>query len=180
MIETERGRAREGKRERKIERPPRIICFHREQRRPVVLSPPPRTCGALSSRSTSSRTGCSSGDGGGDGAFGAAPTSLPGLLLSFNFSFLRPSVMSLLGAYKKKTSYDGYESLQLVDSGGDSFGIGRGSSGSGGGGSALGGSIVATLGPKAAPLREEDCSTMDSSGKSPRRDTGSGYCSCRM
>lgn len=70
--------------------------------------------------------------------------------------------MSLLGAYKKKSSYDGYESLQLVDSGGDSFGIGRGSSGSSLG---LGGSITATLGPKAAPLREEDCSTMDSSGR---------------
>lgn len=70
--------------------------------------------------------------------------------------------MSLLGAYKKKTSYDGYESLQLVDSGGESFSVGRGSSGS----STLGGSIAATLGPKAGPLREEDCSTMDSSGKS--------------
>ncbi|XP_026179502.1 putative tyrosine-protein phosphatase auxilin isoform X3 [Mastacembelus armatus] len=69
--------------------------------------------------------------------------------------------MSLLGAYKKKTSYDGYESLQLVDSGGDSFSIGRGSSS--GGSSALGGSVAATLGPKAGPLREEDCSTMDSS-----------------
>ncbi len=80
--------------------------------------------------------------------------------------------MSLLGAYKKKTSYDGYESLQLVDSGGDSFSIGRGSSssgGGGGGGTTLAGSIAATLGPKAGPLREEDCSTMDSSGKSPRR-----------
>nr|XP_020458404.1 putative tyrosine-protein phosphatase auxilin isoform X3 [Monopterus albus] len=72
--------------------------------------------------------------------------------------------MSLLGAYKKKTSYDGYESLQLVDSGGDSFGIGRGSSG----GSALGGSIAATIGPKAGLLRE-DCSTMDSS------DMDAGY-----
>ncbi|KAM4739891.1 auxilin isoform 5-T6 [Anableps anableps] len=76
--------------------------------------------------------------------------------------------MSLLGAYKKKTSYDGYECLQLVDSGGDSFGFGRGSSGGGGGGS-LGGSIAATLGPKAGPLREEDCSTMDSS------DMDAGY-----
>lgn len=80
--------------------------------------------------------------------------------------------MSLLGAYKKKTSYDGYESLQLVDSGGDSFSVGRGSSGggggggSGGGGGTLAGSIAATLGPKAGPLREEDCSTMDSAGKS--------------
>ncbi|XP_035771383.1 putative tyrosine-protein phosphatase auxilin isoform X4 [Neolamprologus brichardi] len=72
--------------------------------------------------------------------------------------------MSLLGAYKKKSSYDGYESLQLVDSGGDSFSIGRGSSGG-----TLGGSISATLGPKAGPLREEDCSTMDSS------DMDAGY-----
>ncbi|XP_034736983.1 putative tyrosine-protein phosphatase auxilin isoform X8 [Etheostoma cragini] len=72
--------------------------------------------------------------------------------------------MSLLGAYKKKTSYDGYECLQLVDSGGDSFSVGRGSSGGGGGGSVtLAGSRAATLGPKAGPLREEDCSTMDSS-----------------
>ena len=66
--------------------------------------------------------------------------------------------MSLLGAYKKKTSYDGYECLQLVDSGGDSFGIGSG-------GGAFGGSIASSLGPKAGPLREEDCSTMDSSGE---------------
>ncbi|XP_040040499.2 auxilin isoform X8 [Gasterosteus aculeatus] len=72
--------------------------------------------------------------------------------------------MSLLGAYKKKTSYDGYESLQLVDSGGDSFGVGRGSSGSGsGGGGAVASTTASTLGPKAGSLREEDCSTMDSS-----------------
>lgn len=71
--------------------------------------------------------------------------------------------MSLLGAYKKKSSYDGYECLQLVDSGGDSYSIGKGSSSG-----TLGGSIAATLGPKAAPLRGEDCSTMDSSGKTPR------------
>ncbi|XP_069377746.1 auxilin isoform X1 [Paralichthys olivaceus] len=82
--------------------------------------------------------------------------------------------MSLLGAYKKKTSYDGYESLQLVDSAGESFSVGSGagggggggggsSSSGGGGGGAVGGSIAATLGPKAGPLREEDCSTMDSS-----------------
>ncbi|KAM8890369.1 auxilin isoform 1-T1 [Synchiropus picturatus] len=71
--------------------------------------------------------------------------------------------MSLLGAYKKKTSYDGYESLQLVDSGGESFGVGRGGSG------ALGGSIAATLGTKSGPLREDDCSTMDSS------DMDAGY-----
>ena len=73
--------------------------------------------------------------------------------------------MSLLGAYKKKTSYDGYESLQLVDSGGDSFSVGRGSSSSGS--ATIAGSVSATLGPKAGPLREEDCSTMDSSGKRP-------------
>ncbi|XP_020558116.1 putative tyrosine-protein phosphatase auxilin isoform X4 [Oryzias latipes] len=66
--------------------------------------------------------------------------------------------MSLLGAYKKKSSYDGYECLQLVDSGGDNYSIGKGSSSG-----TLGGSIAATLGPKAAPLRGEDCSTMDSS-----------------
>ncbi|XP_047230897.1 putative tyrosine-protein phosphatase auxilin isoform X2 [Girardinichthys multiradiatus] len=74
--------------------------------------------------------------------------------------------MSLLGAYKKKTSYDGYECLQLVDSGGDSFDYSRRSSGGGG---SLGGSIAATLGSKAGPLREEDCSTMDSS------DVDAGY-----
>ncbi|XP_056133309.1 putative tyrosine-protein phosphatase auxilin [Lampris incognitus] len=72
--------------------------------------------------------------------------------------------MSLLGGYKKKTSYDGYESLQLVDSRGDSFSVGGGRGG-GSSGSTFGGSFAATLGPKASPLREEDCSTMDSSGK---------------
>ncbi|XP_054645569.1 putative tyrosine-protein phosphatase auxilin isoform X4 [Dunckerocampus dactyliophorus] len=66
--------------------------------------------------------------------------------------------MSLLGAYKKKSSYDGYESLQLVDSGRDSF-----NTGSGGGSSTFGGPVAAPLGPKAGPQREEDCSTMDSS-----------------
>ncbi len=80
--------------------------------------------------------------------------------------------MSLLGAYKKKTSYDGYESLQLVDSGGDSFSVGRGSSSGSG---TLAGSIAATLGPKAGPLREEDCSTMDSSGKTARRPPAVGW-----
>uniref|UniRef100_A0A3Q2YNF4 Auxilin n=1 Tax=Hippocampus comes TaxID=109280 RepID=A0A3Q2YNF4_HIPCM len=58
--------------------------------------------------------------------------------------------MSLLGAYKKKSTYDGYESLQLVDSGRDSFSAGRG-----GGGSTLAGPV--------GPGKEEDCSTMDSS-----------------
>nr|XP_057929211.1 putative tyrosine-protein phosphatase auxilin isoform X4 [Doryrhamphus excisus] len=66
--------------------------------------------------------------------------------------------MSLLGAYKKKSSYDGYESLQLVDSGRDSFNTGRG-----GESTTFGGPVAAPLGPKAGPQREEDCSTMDSS-----------------
>ncbi|XP_030229166.1 putative tyrosine-protein phosphatase auxilin isoform X2 [Gadus morhua] len=67
--------------------------------------------------------------------------------------------MSLLSGYKKKTSYDGYESLQLVDSGGDSFNFGgRGSSSH-----TIGSSLAASLGPKGSPLREHDCSTMDSS-----------------
>ncbi|XP_028300363.1 putative tyrosine-protein phosphatase auxilin isoform X2 [Gouania willdenowi] len=70
--------------------------------------------------------------------------------------------MSLLGAYKKKTSYDGYESLQLVDSRGDSFSVGRGISSSSGS-SSIGASITATLGPKAGPLRGDVYSTMDSS-----------------
>lgn len=78
--------------------------------------------------------------------------------------------MSLLGAYKKKTSYDGYESLQLVDSGGDGFSIGRGSSGGGGSG---GTQAASSVGAKAAvgPLREEDCSTMDSSGRTAEGST---------
>lgn len=68
--------------------------------------------------------------------------------------------MSLLGGYKKKTcSYDGYESLQLVDSSG-------GFNNGGGRRSGIGLVSAATLGgPKAGPLREDDCSTMDSSGK---------------
>ncbi|XP_019730860.1 putative tyrosine-protein phosphatase auxilin isoform X1 [Hippocampus comes] len=66
--------------------------------------------------------------------------------------------MSLLGAYKKKSTYDGYESLQLVDSGRDSFSAGRG-----GGGSTLAGPVAALHGPKVGPGKEEDCSTMDSS-----------------
>nr|XP_043900824.1 putative tyrosine-protein phosphatase auxilin isoform X3 [Solea senegalensis] len=85
--------------------------------------------------------------------------------------------MSLLGAYKKKTSYDGYESLQLVDSPGESFSVGRGGggsssgsgSGSGNSGSSSGAHGASTAannnlqGAKIGPLREEDCSTMDSS-----------------
>ncbi|XP_052415757.1 putative tyrosine-protein phosphatase auxilin isoform X3 [Carassius gibelio] len=65
--------------------------------------------------------------------------------------------MSLLGGYKKKSSYDGYESLQLVDSSGDFCTGGR----SGGGG----GLTAGTLGSvKTGPARQDDYSTMDSSG----------------
>ncbi|XP_051986503.1 putative tyrosine-protein phosphatase auxilin isoform X6 [Xyrauchen texanus] len=61
--------------------------------------------------------------------------------------------MSLLGGYKKKGSYDGYESLQLVDSSGD-FCIGGRS----------GGLTAVTLGSaKSGPARQDDYSTMDSS-----------------
>ncbi|KAG1941038.1 putative tyrosine-protein phosphatase auxilin isoform c [Pimephales promelas] len=64
--------------------------------------------------------------------------------------------MSLLGGYKKKSSYDGYESLQLVDSGGDLCTGGRS-----GGGSGL---TAVTLGNvKTGPARQDDYSTMDSS-----------------
>lgn len=67
--------------------------------------------------------------------------------------------MSLLGGYKKKSSYDGYESLQLVDSSGDFCTGGR----SGGGG---GGLTAVTLGSvKTGPARQDDYSTMDSAGK---------------
>ncbi|KAI7807292.1 putative tyrosine-protein phosphatase auxilin isoform X2 [Triplophysa rosa] len=60
--------------------------------------------------------------------------------------------MSLLGGYKKKSSYDGYESLQLVDSSGDFCT---------GGGGAL---TAVTLGiGKTGPARQDDYSTMDSS-----------------
>lgn len=84
-------------------------------------------------------------------------------------------VMSLLGAYKKKSTYDGYESLQLVDSGRDSFSAGRG-----GGGNTLAGPVAALHGPKVGPGKEEDCSTMDSSGRSPHTVSGHpryGVCS---
>ncbi|XP_077463588.1 auxilin isoform X2 [Stigmatopora argus] len=67
--------------------------------------------------------------------------------------------MSLLGAYKKKSTYNGYESLQLVDSGRDSFSNSRG----GRGGSSLGGPVAGLHGQKASSRKEEDCSTMDSS-----------------
>ncbi|XP_061681381.1 putative tyrosine-protein phosphatase auxilin isoform X1 [Syngnathoides biaculeatus] len=66
--------------------------------------------------------------------------------------------MSLLGAYKKKSNYDGYESLQLVDSSRDSY-----KTGGGGGGSRIGGPVAALHGPKAGSGREENYSTMDSS-----------------
>ncbi|XP_037104947.1 putative tyrosine-protein phosphatase auxilin isoform X3 [Syngnathus acus] len=68
--------------------------------------------------------------------------------------------MSLLGAYKKKSTYNGYECLQLVDSGRDSFITGRGG---GGGGTHGAGPVAALHGPKASPGKVEDRSTMDSS-----------------
>ncbi|XP_051563118.1 putative tyrosine-protein phosphatase auxilin isoform X3 [Myxocyprinus asiaticus] len=75
--------------------------------------------------------------------------------------------MSLLGGYKKKSSYDGYESLQLVDSSGD-FCIG-GRSGGGGG------LTTVTLGSaKTGPARQDDYSTMDSSGP-PSPDMDGNY-----
>uniref|UniRef100_A0A8C1IGA0 Auxilin n=1 Tax=Cyprinus carpio TaxID=7962 RepID=A0A8C1IGA0_CYPCA len=63
--------------------------------------------------------------------------------------------MSLLGGYKKKSSYDGYESLQLVDSSGDFCTGGRSG----------GGLTAGTLGSvKTGPAPQDDYSTMDSSG----------------
>uniref|UniRef100_A0A8C2QAG5 Auxilin n=1 Tax=Cyprinus carpio TaxID=7962 RepID=A0A8C2QAG5_CYPCA len=77
--------------------------------------------------------------------------------------------MSLLGGYKKKSSYDGYESLQLVDSSGDFCTGGR--SGGGGGG----GLTAVTLGSvKTGPARQDDYSTMDSSGP-PSPDMDGNY-----
>ncbi|XP_035279745.1 putative tyrosine-protein phosphatase auxilin isoform X1 [Anguilla anguilla] len=65
--------------------------------------------------------------------------------------------MSLLGGCKKKTAYDGYESLQLVDSSGDFNNGGRG-------GNTHGASATAAdLAAEAGPGRPEDYRTMDSS-----------------
>lgn len=65
--------------------------------------------------------------------------------------------MSLLGSYRKKTSNDGYESLQLVDSNGDL------SAGSGGGGAKPRVNVGAAV---RSPARQpqDRASTMDSSG----------------
>ncbi|XP_041127147.1 putative tyrosine-protein phosphatase auxilin isoform X3 [Polyodon spathula] len=68
--------------------------------------------------------------------------------------------MSLLGGYKKKTGYDGYESLQLVDSSGDF------NNGERAGNTQGENSTEARLAAKGSPARQEDCSTMDSSGTS--------------
>ncbi|XP_041127146.1 putative tyrosine-protein phosphatase auxilin isoform X2 [Polyodon spathula] len=65
--------------------------------------------------------------------------------------------MSLLGGYKKKTGYDGYESLQLVDSSGDF------NNGERAGNTQGENSTEARLAAKGSPARQEDCSTMDSS-----------------
>uniref|UniRef100_A0A8C4LL15 Auxilin n=3 Tax=Equus asinus TaxID=9793 RepID=A0A8C4LL15_EQUAS len=76
--------------------------------------------------------------------------------------FFPPSLglpMSLLGSYRKKTSNDGYESLQLVDSNGD---LSAGSGGGGGKPRAHGG--AAARSPARQP--QDRASTMDSSGAS--------------
>uniref|UniRef100_H3A4J6 Auxilin n=1 Tax=Latimeria chalumnae TaxID=7897 RepID=H3A4J6_LATCH len=65
--------------------------------------------------------------------------------------------MSLLGSYRKKTNYDGYESLQLVDSNGDL-------KNSGGGGQ--GGVSSAAAAGEPGSANQTDCSTMESSGTS--------------
>lgn len=66
--------------------------------------------------------------------------------------------MSLLGSYRKKTSSDGYESLQLVDSHGDSSTRG-----------AAAGTQRVTAGAARSPARHPShrASTTDSSGSSP-------------
>ncbi|KAG9277324.1 putative tyrosine-protein phosphatase auxilin isoform X2 [Astyanax mexicanus] len=88
--------------------------------------------------------------------------------------------MSLLGGYKKKSGYDGYESLQLVDSGGDFSRSGGGRGGGGGGraggggggvGAGGGGLTAASFGAKTRP---DDFSTMDSSGP-PSSDMDGNY-----
>ncbi|XP_041133908.1 putative tyrosine-protein phosphatase auxilin isoform X2 [Polyodon spathula] len=68
--------------------------------------------------------------------------------------------MSLLGGYKKKTGYHGYESLQLVDSSGDF------NNGERAGNTQGENSTEARLAAKGGPVIQEDCSTMDSSGAS--------------
>lgn len=66
--------------------------------------------------------------------------------------------MSLLGSYRKKTSSDGYESLQLVDSHGDSSARG-----------AAAGTQRVTAGAARSPARQPShrASTTDSSGSGP-------------
>ncbi|XP_012622600.2 auxilin isoform X1 [Microcebus murinus] len=68
--------------------------------------------------------------------------------------------MSLLGSYRKKTSNDGYESLQLVDSNGD---LSAGS-GAGGGRQRVSAGAAAARSPARQP--PDRASTMDSSGAS--------------
>lgn len=65
--------------------------------------------------------------------------------------------MSLLGSYRKKTSNDGYESLQLVDSNGD-FSVGSG------GGGVKQRVNVGAAGRSPARQPQDRASTMDSSG----------------
>lgn len=73
--------------------------------------------------------------------------------------------MSLLGSYRKKTSNDGYESLQLVDSNGDL------SAGSGAGGVKQRVNVgAAARSPARQPL--DRASTMDSSGSAAGGERG--------
>ncbi|XP_040264145.1 putative tyrosine-protein phosphatase auxilin isoform X1 [Bufo bufo] len=81
--------------------------------------------------------------------------------------------MSLLGAYRKKTNNDGYESLQLVESSaGDANGGSGGSSSRERPGSRQGVSGAAAAAASSPPAsrspgrQQPDCSTMDSSGAS--------------
>lgn len=67
--------------------------------------------------------------------------------------------MSLLGSYRKKTSNDGYESLQLVDSNRD---LSAGSGAGGGKQRVNAGAAAAARSP--AQQSQDRASTMDSSG----------------
>ena len=78
--------------------------------------------------------------------------------------------MSLLGSYRKKTSNDGYESLQLVDSNGDL------SAGSGGGGSKQRVNAGAAAARSPARQPQDRASTMDSSGSAPPNSAGPSSC----
>ncbi|KAM4721202.1 auxilin isoform 2-T2 [Rhinophrynus dorsalis] len=77
--------------------------------------------------------------------------------------------MSLLGSYRKKTNNDGYESLQLVDSNGDTTSREGPASRQGVTGAAAASVAAAQSGASPvtrSPAKQSDCSTMDSSGAS--------------